>query len=94
MKNNIFKITIFLLSFFLTKTLNADELTLNAVQVEVDRSTNVIYATGEVVVNDQMNNVITSDAAEYDKTNGTLKTIGFTKIKTQDYGYERALNNK
>ena len=84
MKNNIFKITIFLLFFFLTKTSNADELTLNAVQVEVDRSTNVIYATGEVVVNDQMNNVITSDAAEYDKTNGTLKTIGLTKIKTSE----------
>ena len=40
----------------------------------------IVYAKGNVEINDKLKNIIFSEKAEYDKLKGIVKTIGETKL--------------
>ena len=82
MKNNFFKYFIFFLLLMLSTKLHADEILVNASEVEVRKQNQIVYAKGNVEIKDNANNTIFSDGAEYDKINGVVKTFGPTKIIT------------
>ena len=44
----------------------------------------IVYAQGSVEIKDQLDNVIFSEQAEYDKLNGIVKTIGETTVVTSE----------
>jgi len=66
----------------LSTKLHADEILVNASEVEVRKQNQIVYAKGNVEIKDNANNTIFSDSAEYDKINGVVKTFGPTKIIT------------
>ncbi len=60
----------------------AKEFYINALSVDIDKIKEIVYASGNVEIRDQINNTIFAEEAEYDKINGLVKTIGPTKIIT------------
>ena len=84
MKNNLYKYLLLILFCFLSKNSYAKELNINASQVDVDKDKKIVYAQGSVEIRDQLNNIIFSEKAEYDKLNGIVKTIGETTIVTSE----------
>ena len=82
MKNKLLKY--FLVFFVLVFSQNtaAEELSIKASVVEVDKINEIVYAKKNVEISDKQNNTIFSDNAEYDKSKGIVKTIGPTKIIT------------
>ena len=60
----------------------AKEFHINALSVDIDKIKEIVYASGNVEIRDQINNTIFTEEAEYDKINGLVKTIGPTKIIT------------
>ena len=84
MKNNFYKYLFLLLICFLSKNAYGKELYINALQIDVDKEKKIVYAKGSVEIKDQLNNIIFSEKAEYDKLNGIVKTIGETTVITSE----------
>ncbi len=84
MKNKFTKYFLVLFLLFFTQKIFADEISINATEVEIDKSTKIVYAKGNVEINDGRNNKIFSESAEYNKYTGIIKTIGQTKIITSE----------
>ncbi len=82
MKNNFYKYFLLLFLFFLAENSYGKEFYINASKVDVDKVKKIVYASIDVEIRDQINNVIYSQEAEYDKLNGIVKTIGPTTIIT------------
>ena len=80
MKNNFYKYLFLILFCFLSKNSYGKEFYINASQVDVDKEKKIVYAQGSVEIKDQLDNVIFSEQAEYDKLNGIVKTIGETIV--------------
>ena len=64
MKN---KILIIFLSFFFNSFLNADNLTIQAKNISLDKNKEISIFEKEVVVKTKNNKIIKSDYAEYNK---------------------------
>ena len=84
MTNKIFlKIYIFFL-IFISHSLSADDLNINAKIIELDKSDKSIIAEGGVEVKDNKNNLIISEKIKYDKIKQILTTYGETEIITSE----------
>ena len=75
MKNNFYKYLLLVLFCFFSKNSYGKEFYINALQVDVDKEKEIIYAKGNVEIKDQLDNVIFSEQAEYDKLNTQLESI-------------------
>ena len=84
MTNKIFlNIYIFFL-IFISHSLSADDLNINAKIIELDKSDKSIIAEGGVEVKDNKNNLIISEKIKYDKIKQILNTYGETEIITSE----------
>ncbi len=84
MKNNFIKILSVLLYFFLTSLLNADELTINANEVQLNKESKIIFADGDVQISDNKKNMIFTKKAEYNKISQIMRSFGETDIITSE----------
>ncbi len=67
MKSNFFKIFIFILIAFFSKSSLAENLNITSKTIFVDKKTETTIFEKEVVIKDNKNNIIQSDFAEYNK---------------------------
>ena len=84
MKNKFTEYFLVLFLLFFAQKIFADEISINATEVEIDKSTKIVYAKGSVEIDDGRDNKIFSENAEYNKSTGIVKTIGQTKIITSE----------
>ena len=76
-----------LLFFCFSQSLVAKDLNINAKTIEINKSTQVVIAEGDVEVTDSENNIINSKKIEYDKKKTNIKyfwrnsNINFRKIQ-------------
>ena len=73
-----------LLFFCFSQSLVAKDLNINAKTIEINKSTQVVIAEGDVEVIDSENNIINSKKIEYDKKKQILNTFGETQILTSE----------
>ncbi len=84
MKNNIYKI-ILVVSCLLFSTYSlAQELNINAQEVQLNKETKIVYAEGSVQISDNKKNVIFTEKAEYNKLNEIMRSFGETDIITSE----------
>tara|TARA_B100000579_G_scaffold391656_1_gene367033 strand:+ start:1204 stop:3558 length:2355 start_codon:yes stop_codon:yes gene_type:complete len=84
MKNKLYKF-ILIFSFFLPSvTVIAEELTINAYEVQLNKESKVVYATGNVQISDDRKNIIFTEKAEYNKINQLARSFGPTDIVTSE----------
>ena len=81
MKNNFLLIII---SYFFIGGVFANELEINANQVDVEKDNKLIVAEGDVEILDSKNNLIITEKAVYDKKKDLLKASGQTEITTSE----------
>ena len=84
MKSKFFKFLFLAFIVLYTQNSFGKELDINALSIEVDKTSEIIYAKGKVEISDPLNNIIFTDNAKYDKIKGIVKTIGPTKIITSE----------
>ena len=69
MKNNF--ITFIILSI-LTKNVMAENLSIKALDISIDKKTQTTIFKNNVIIEDEIGNIIKSDYAEYDKKNNII----------------------
>jgi len=84
MKNNLFRLSLIWICYLFFTSSFADELNINALEVNVDKGKKIIYAEGEVEISDTKQNLILTEKAEYDKSKNLAKTLGQTNIITSE----------
>ena len=68
-KNNIIRITIFVLNLFVFSTTTyAEELNISAKDITIKKETKTVIARGSVKIVDDIGNIILSDNAIYEKS--------------------------
>ncbi len=90
MRDKFFYIILILTTFLsINSSLIAEELNINSSQVSFDKKSLKVKLSGEIKVNDENNNFLYTDKAEYNKKLNLLNSIGQTKIITsQNYIFE------
>ena len=83
MKNNYFKILL-IIFFFFQSSIFAEELEINAKQLNLNKDTEIILAEGNVQISDDKKNIIFAEKAEYDKKNNIMRSFGETDIITSE----------
>jgi len=84
MKNSLYKF-ILTLSFLLTSVgAVAEELNVSAYEMQLNKETKVVYATGNVQISDNKKNIIFTEKAEYNKINELVRSFGETDIITSE----------
>ena len=85
MKNNINKFII-ILSFLFIPYMNvfADELDVSAYEVQLNKESKIVYASGNVQIKDNKKNIIFTEKAEYNKINEIVRSFGETDIVTSE----------
>ena len=80
------------------KNLAAKELSINALQIEVDKNNQTINAEGKVEILDEEKNSVLTEKAKYNKKEDILTSIGKTEITTSENfkvtGKNISFNNK
>jgi LPS-assembly protein len=85
MKNNFFyKLVLIILILSNPIILYSSELDIKSQNISVDNQTKITIFEGSVVANDDINNKIFADKAEYNKELKTIETFGYTKIITSE----------
>ncbi|MDC0344329.1 hypothetical protein OAM66_02375 [Pelagibacteraceae bacterium] len=85
MKNNFFyKLVLIILILSNPIILYSNELDIKSQNISVDNQTKITIFEGSVVANDDINNKIFADKAEYNKELKTIETFGYTKIITSE----------
>ena len=70
--------------FWLSQSLKAKDLSINAKTIEIEKLNQVVTAEGDVEVIDSKNNIINSEKIRYDKTKQVLNAFGKTEILTSE----------
>ncbi len=84
---NRFYISLLIISSFLhTNILHAEDLSINAKTIEIEKTNKIVNAIGDVEVTDKKKNNIKSKKIKYDKNKQILNTFGETRIFTSQ-GY-------
>ena len=83
----IFLISIVLGCFFISTSINADELDVTASEIIFKKNNQLLIASGSVVITDSEGNTIMTDKAEYDKVKDLVTTFSSSQIKLKS-GYE------
>ena len=86
MRNNFFY-NFFIFFLILNFNLSAEELEINSSKIKYDNNLKVTILEGNVNINDEKNNKLFSEYAEYNKLDQKIKTNGNTKIITSN-GYQ------
>ena len=81
MKNKFLKYFTIVFCFVCTNTF-AEDLSINASEVRLDKINKIIFAKGNVEILDAENNLMKGEIAEYNKLSQLLKAIGETEITT------------
>jgi len=84
MKNNIFKIILFITVLIFSSQSLAEELIVDANQVQLNKEKKVVYAEGNVQISDNKRNIIFTKKAEYNKLNELVRSFGETDIITSE----------
>ena len=84
MKNNLYKIRAILFYFILSTHSLAEELNINAQEVQLNKETKIVYAEGSVQISDNKKNNIFTEKAEYNKLIGLMRSFGQTDIITSE----------
>ena len=82
MKNKILKVVFFLCLANLN--LFAEELNIKAANIKIDKDSKILLLEQDVVIKDIKNNILLTEKANYSKDKGLLKTLGKTKIITDE----------
>ena len=81
-----------------SRSLAAKELSINALQIEVDKNNQTINAEGKVEILDEEKNSVLTEKAKYNKKEDILTSIGKTEITTSENfkvtGKNISFNNK
>ncbi len=84
MKNSFYKF-ILILSFLLTSLgAMAEELNVDAREIQLNKETKIVHATGNVQISDNKRNIIFTEKAEYNKINELVRSFGETDIITSE----------
>ena len=62
----------------------ADELDVSAYEVQLNKESKIVYATGNVQITDNKKNIIFTEKAEYNKINEIVRSFGETDIVTSE----------
>ena len=84
MKNNLYKIRAILFYLILSTHSLAEELNINAQEVQLNKETKIVYAEGSVQISDNKKNNIFTEKAEYNKLSGLMRSFGQTDIITSE----------
>ena len=84
MKNNLYKITAILFCLIFSTLSLAEELNINAQEVQLNKETKIVYAEGSVQISDNKKNNIFTEKAEYNKLSGLMRSFGQTDIITSN----------
>ena len=84
MKNNLYKITAILFCLIFSTLSLAEELNINAQEVQLNKETKIVYAEGSVQISDNKKNNIFTEKAEYNKLSGLMRSFGQTDIITSE----------
>lgn len=69
MKNNFI---VFIILSILTKNVMAENLSIKAINISIDKKTQSTIFKDDVIIKDEIGNIIKSDYAEYDKKNNII----------------------
>ena len=73
------------MSFLLTSLgAMAEELNVDAREIQLNKETKIVYATGNVQISDNKRNIIFAEKAEYNKVNELVRSFGETDIITSE----------
>ena len=84
MKNNIYKIILVVFYLLFSTYSLAQELNINAQEVQLNKETKIVYAEGSVQISDNKKNIIFTEKAEYNKLNEIMRSFGETDIITSE----------
>ena len=84
MINRFYTIFLTFVIFLLSKNVFAKDLEINAKIIDIEKTSQIIIAEGNVEVIDLKNNKILSEKIKYDKQNQKLNSFGTTKIITSE----------
>tara|TARA_Y100000389_G_scaffold134328_1_gene131774 strand:- start:2665 stop:5064 length:2400 start_codon:yes stop_codon:yes gene_type:complete len=94
MKNNFI---IFIILSILTKNVMAENLSIKAVNISIDKKTQSTIFKDDVIIEDEIGNIIKSDYAEYDKENNIIhlkENIIFNDVDNNILRTEQATYNE
>ncbi len=84
MKNNLHKIILAVFYLLFSTYSLAEELSINANEVQLNKETKIVYAEGNVQISDNKKNIIFTEKAEYNKLSGLMRSFGETDIITSE----------
>ncbi len=84
MKNNLHKIISIVFYLIFSTYSFAEELNINANEVQLNKETKIVYAEGNVQISDNKKNVIFAEKAEYNRSSGLMRSFGETDIITSE----------
>ena len=84
MKSKTYIIISILFCFFSFTITIADELIIDANQVQLNKENKIVFAEGNVQISDTKKNVIFTEKAEYNKINQIMRSFGETDIITSE----------